>query len=105
MRSGKPFLRWAGSKKRLLPKLVNYWDDGFIRYVEPFMGSAALFFAIKPSNAILSDINSELVETFSAVRDHPRAVYNRLFRLPLGKDAYYQIRQEDASRLPTLDRA
>ena len=105
MRSGKPFLRWAGSKKRLLPKLVNYWDDGFIRYIEPFMGSAALFFAIKPSNAILSDINSELVETFSAVRDHPRAVYNRLFRLPLGKDAYYQIRQEDASRLPTLDRA
>lgn len=105
MRSGTPFLRWAGSKKRLLPKLVNYWDDGFIRYIEPFMGSAALFFAIKPSNAILSDINSELVETFSAVRDHPRAVYNRLFRLPLGKDAYYQIRQEDASRLPTLDRA
>ena len=105
MRCGKPFLRWAGSKKRLLPKLVTYWEDGFTRYVEPFMGSAALFFAIKPSNAILSDINSELVETFSAVRDHPRAVYNRLFRLPLGKDAYYQIRQEDASRLPTLDRA
>lgn len=104
MHNGKPFLRWAGSKKRLLPKLVSYWDNGFSRYIEPFMGSAALFFEIKPSNAILSDMNSELVEAFIAVRNHPRAVYNRLLHFPLGKDAYYQIRQKDASKLPTLDR-
>ncbi len=73
MCSGKPFLRWAGCKKRLIPKLIRYWDDGFTRYIEPFMGSAALFFEIKPPDAILSDINSELVETFSAIKDHPRA--------------------------------
>lgn len=105
MVNGKPFLRWAGSKKRLLPKLVPYWDEGFTRYVEPFMGSAVLFFTIEPSKAILSDINVDLVDTFTAVRDHPRAVYNRLYSLSLGEEAYYQIRQEDASRLSTLDRA
>ena len=101
----KPFLRWAGSKKQLIPKLRPYWGEGFTRYVEPFMGSAALFFAIEPSEAILSDTNLELVETFCAVRDHPRAVYNRLLYLPLGKDAYYRIRQEDASMLSSIDRA
>jgi len=69
------------------------------------MGSAALFFAVEPSQAILSDVNPNLVETFTAVRDHPRAVHNRLMRYPLGKDAYYHIRQEDPSRLPVLDRA
>lgn len=105
MPDNKPFLRWAGSKKRLLPKLLAYWDEGFTRYVEPFMGSAALFFAIGPSEALLSDINMDLVETFCTVRDHPLAVYNRLFRLPLGENAYYQIRQKDAVNLSPLDKA
>ena len=105
MHNGKPSLRWAGSKRQLLPKLITYWDEGFTRYIEPFMGSAALFFAIEPHQAILSDKNSDLVETFIAVRDHPRAIYNRLFRLPLGEDAYYRIREEDPLRLSALDRA
>lgn len=105
MSDGKTFLRWAGSKKQLIPKLRPYWGEGFTRYVEPFMGSAALFFALQPSKAVLSDINLALVETFCEVRDHPRAVYKRLLRLPLGEDAYYRIRQEDASRLSPLDRA
>ena len=69
------------------------------------MGSAALFFAIEPSDALLSDINSDLIETFCNLRDHPRAVYNRLQKLPLGEDAYYCIRQEYALKSPSLDRA
>lgn len=105
MSKSKSFLRWAGSKKRLIPELRSYWNEDLSRYVEPFMGSAALFFAIQPSRAVLSDINSELVETFCTVRDHPRAVFNRLHRLPIGKEAYYLIRQEETSRLPLLDRA
>jgi len=105
MPDNRSFLRWAGSKKRLLPKLIAYWDEGFTRYVEPFMGSAALFFAIRPSKALLSDINMDLVETFCTVRDHPLAVYNSLSRLPLGERTYYQIRQKDAAVLSPLDRA
>ncbi|MEI6757554.1 MAG: Dam family site-specific DNA-(adenine-N6)-methyltransferase [Chlorobium sp.] len=105
MSNGKSFLRWAGSKKKLIPELRSYWNEGLSRYVEPFMGSATLFFAIQPTNATLSDINSELVDAFCAVRDHPRAVFNRLQLLPLGRDAYYQIRSEYTSKLPILDRA
>lgn len=103
--AAKPFLRWAGSKRRLLPVLRRHWGERSTRYVEPFMGSAALFFAIQPPHALLSDINASLVETFCAVRDHPRAVYNRLLSLPLGERSYYRIRDEDAPRRPLLDRA
>ena len=99
------FLRWAGSKKRLFPKILPYWGNGFQRYIEPFMGSAALFFRLNPTTAILSDINSELVETFCAVRDHPKAVYNRLLKIPLGKESYYLIRNKDCSQIPLIDRA
>ncbi len=104
MSEGKPFLRWAGSKRRLIPHLRSYWRDDDVRYVEPFMGSAALFFALKPTSAVLSDTNAGLVEAFSSLREHPRAIYNRLVKLPLGEDAYYRIRKQDCKRLSRLDR-
>jgi DNA adenine methylase len=40
----QPFLRWAGSKRKQLPILSRFWNVDFARYVEPFMGSACLFF-------------------------------------------------------------
>ena len=91
-RGSRPFLRWAGSKRRVLPRLLPYWCDSYSRYVEPFMGSASLFFALEPSRALLSDINSELVRTFIAVRDSPETVYDELMQIPPGKDSYYQVR-------------
>lgn len=99
------FLRWAGSKRKLLPKLAPYWREEYERYVEPFMGSAALYFSLEPDNALLSDINGELVDTFSALRDHPRAIHNRLERIPLGSESYYSLRSQDPRELSQLDRA
>jgi DNA adenine methylase len=101
----KPFLRWAGSKKKLLPKLTSYWNDNFSRYVEPFMGSASLFFSIAPSKAVLSDINSELVHTYCVVRDHPKRIHTVLTSLPKGKEAYYRIRSQNPKDLPAIERA
>ena len=105
MDKGRPFLRWAGSKKKLLPKLTAYWNDSFSRYVEPFMGSASLFFSIAPSKAVLSDINSELVHTYCVVRDHPKRVHTTLASLPKGERAYYRIRSQNPNDLPAIERA
>lgn len=102
---GKPFLRWAGSKKKLLPKLTSYWNVKYSRYVEPFMGSASLFFSIAPSKAVLSDINSELVHTYRVVRDHPKRVHNALSLLPKGKRMYYKIRSQNLEELASIERA
>lgn len=103
--NSRPFLRWAGSKRKLLPQLSPYWQKGFKRYVEPFMGSASLFCATKPASALLSDINKDLVATFVTVRDHPRAVYNRLSKIPKGKRSYNRLRSIDPSTLNAFDRA
>src|SRR3954452_19394807 len=89
----KPFLRWAGSKKKLLPDLLTYWTAcAAKKYFEPFMGSASLFFALQPKTAVLGDTNKELVETFEAVRDSPRAVYSFLSDLAHTKETYYAVR-------------
>lgn len=100
-----PFLRWAGSKRRLLPKLSAYWLCDRKRYVEPFVGSAALFFALRPPRALLSDINSELIETFTLIRDDAANIYDRLIRLPLGRTSYYRLRAKKVVVLKPADRA
>lgn len=100
-----PFLRWAGSKRRLLSKLSAYWTSDAARYIEPFAGSAALFFALRPKRALLSDVNSELIEVFTLVRDDPRGVHRRLVQLPQGRESYYSLRAIRPQQLKPIDRA
>lgn len=101
----KPFLRWAGSKRQLVPKLLQFLQPSRDRYIEPFMGSACLYFAAQPKGAVLSDLNVELVNTFRVVRDRPRELAARLHRLPQGKRAYYRIRATQPANLSSLSRA
>jgi DNA adenine methylase len=61
-------LRWAGGKRRLLPELLSRVPK-FERYVEPFLGGGALFFALEPERAILADALEPLVTTYRVVRD------------------------------------
>jgi D12 class N6 adenine-specific DNA methyltransferase len=58
-----PLLRWAGSKRALLDQLMARRPPGNWRYVEPFAGSACLFFALRPQPAILGDRNRRLIQT------------------------------------------
>jgi DNA adenine methylase len=94
-----PFLRWAGSKRQLIETLSAFWNESFNRYVEPFMGSACLFFALRPKRALLGDINKELVNTFRVVRRSPALLARRLNKLPKGKRAYYRLRNQDPETL------
>jgi len=85
-------IRWAGSKRQLLTKLSCYWPKDAKRYVEPFCGSACLFFHLEPPKAILGDLNSELISTYKALKRDPLLVCEYLKRLQKGRNAYYRIR-------------
>jgi len=89
----KPVLRWAGSKQRLLPTLAAKMPAEFNRYFEPFAGSAALFFAVRPERATLSDINGELVNFYSLLRREPEYVYRRMISMPRTQSAYMDARE------------
>lgn len=75
-----PFLKWAGSKRRLVPELLALVPSRFGRYYEPFAGGAALFFALAPERAVLGDVNADLVATYRAVATEPAAVVRGLRR-------------------------
>lgn len=109
----RPFLRWAGSKQRLLGQIVPRLPLRFRTYFEPFLGAGSLFFLLEPPNAILSDTNLELVNTYRAVRDDPNKVLCHLEDYdPLDRDEYYKIRDSesqgrfrDAAKFIYLNRA
>lgn len=73
-----PFLKWAGGKRWLTKLGVNFQSIQFQRYIEPFLGSGAVFFHLNPQNAVLSDLNVRLVETYTAVRNDHAAVEKEL---------------------------
>lgn len=62
-----PIVKWAGGKTRLLPRLLARVPAQFGRYYEPFMGGAALFFALEPSAATIADVNPALVTLYRTV--------------------------------------
>jgi DNA adenine methylase len=91
----RPFLRWAGSKQRLLRQLLPLVPATFERYYEPFLGSAALFFLLLPPDAVLSDTCEELIATYEAVRGNPNVVLRHLAGMnPKDRDYFYAVREK-----------
>lgn len=97
----KSIVRWAGSKRSLLPELRRAFPlpGSFGRYIEPFAGSACLFFDRCPERAILSDLNEELITTYRAVRRDATLVVEAFRRIRRGKASYYRIRSIDPATL------
>jgi len=85
-------LRWAGSKKRLLRRLCERSPKKYIRYIEPFAGSAVLFYALRPRMAVLSDINADLIHFYRALRRAPIELHERVLRLDQSKETYLKVR-------------
>ncbi len=92
----RPFLRWAGGKRHLVPFLLSFVPSDVDRgiYWEPFLGAGSLFFALHPTRAILSDYNGDLIACFQAVRDRPDLVlrYLRMHAVCTSKDYYGKMR-------------
>jgi DNA adenine methylase len=101
----RPFLRWAGSKRKLIPNLKRFWSNAYCRYVEPFAGSACLFFDLQPAEAVLSDKNEELIEMYEVVRENPTTVYDNVTALPRDARTYYKQRTLNPASLSALRRA
>lgn len=93
----KPFLKWAGGKRQLLPTLEKYIPASYTTYYAPFVGAGALLFHLQPIKAVINDINSELINCYRVIRDYP----DKLIALceehkqNNSENYYYQIREQD----------
>jgi len=65
-----PVVKWVGGKRQLLPDIKKYIPKKISKYYEPFIGGGAVFFHLLPKEAVINDINSELINMYSVIRDN-----------------------------------
>lgn len=116
----KPFVKWAGGKRQLIPILNENLPESFGTYFEPFLGGGALLFHILTERNVqkcsISDLNSDLIlayttiksridELISSLKNHEKHYHKN------PKSYYYLIRNsnprseiEKTSRLLFLNR-
>lgn len=91
----EPFLRWAGGKnwlKNHIKTIIRIED--YNNYHEPFLGGASIFFNLTPSiTSFLSDSNSNLIETYSAIKENCLNVIQELKQFSNTEIDYYKIRK------------
>lgn len=92
-----PFLNWAGGKRWLTKLKDELFPNDVNRYIEPFLGSGAIYFFLAPKKAILSDINKDLIDTYVAIKEDYRKVLAILEEHHKNhtKTYYYRIRSSD----------
>jgi DNA adenine methylase len=88
----QPFLKWPGGKRWLWGALQPLLPSHFNRYFEPFLGGGAIFFALRPKRAILSDVNPELINAYIQVRDNVECIIKALGRLRNDRGTYERVR-------------
>lgn len=102
------FLRYPGGKRKLLPFLANYLPDTYKikgRYVEPFIGGGSVFFYLNPQDALIADLNRELIDLYTGIKNYPKKVWEIFNSFPSGKKTYYKIRDEQQKNKPIYYRA
>ncbi len=91
-----PPLKWAGGKRWFVARHMDLVPDSFNTYIEPFVGSGAMFFALEPNAALLSDANAELINLYQCIRDQPDEL-QRLLRYCHARhcsEFYYEVRAQ-----------
>ncbi len=116
----KPFVKWAGGKRQLIPEIEKHIPEKFNSYYEPFLGGGALLFHLISENhnskGYVSDLNSDLVLAYVTIRDKIDDLLKSLQKhsenyFSNSKTYYYSIREsvpksqiEKVSRLLFLNR-
>ncbi|HEU4404583.1 MAG TPA: DNA adenine methylase [Polyangiaceae bacterium] len=98
-------MKWVGGKGRLLEQFRSFLPSEYGCYFEPFLGGAALFFALAPAKASLSDVNEELIDCYTAVRDNVDSVIRALKLHYYDEDYFYKVREQSPKELPLPSRA
>ena len=97
----RPFLKWAGGKRQLLPEIVKYVPKMTSKhtYYEPFIGGGALLFQLQPPKAVINDSNKELINCYKVIRDSLDELMEELSKdkYSNSETSYYEMRDLDRS--------
>lgn len=101
----KPILKWAGGKTQMLPELLPRVPERYGKYIEPFFGGGALFFALQPKNAVIADSNPEIINVYQQVANDTEAVIRQLLIYKNTEECFYQVREQNWQTLDPFEAA
>lgn len=95
----KPFVKWAGGKSQILENIRSKYPaelgNTITKYAEPFVGGGAVLFDVlnryKFESVYISDINRELITTYTVIRDNADALITLLSTM---QNDYWQADEE-----------
>ena len=97
----RPFLKWAGGKRQLLPEIVKYVPKLTSKntYYEPFIGGGALLFELQRPKAVINDSNKELINCYKVIKDSLDELMEELSKdkYSNSETSYYEMRDLDRS--------
>jgi DNA adenine methylase len=91
-----PFVKWAGGKKQLLPRLMEHVPEHFDRYYEPFIGGGAFLLDLQPQIATINDVNEQLLNVYIQLQTDVEALIamiNELDAVECDKEHYMKMRE------------
>lgn len=104
-KSIRPFLRWTGTSREYLEYITKCLPSGFSRAVFPTIGGGSLYFALKPSNAIISDPNPAIGNLYQVLATDPDALIQEIQQYSTDKTFFYQLKKKPVSELNEVQRA
>lgn len=93
-----PFVKWVGGKRQLLDEIVPLLPGKVSSYCEPFVGGGAVLFSIQPKNAIVNDLNKDLIGVYKTVKDNVEDLIKDLAKHENTPEYFYAIRDLDRDK-------
>jgi DNA adenine methylase len=89
----KPIIKWSGGKYDEIKYFEKYFPSSYDTYLEPFFGGGSVFFYTRPKKAVVSDVHTELIDFYQAIKDkHMYDIYSFMEEHPNESDTYYEVR-------------
>lgn len=95
----RPILKWAGGKQQIIDLLLARTPSKYGKYIEPFFGGGALFFALQTDKAVIADSNPELINLYNIVASDVDTVISHLREMPNDKEFFYKVRSANVEEM------
>ena len=93
-----PVVKWVGGKRQLLDKITPMFPKRMTTYCEPFLGGGAVLFAVQPKNAIINDLNTDLMLVYEVIRDDVEMLIAELEKHENTSEYFYKLRDLDRDK-------
>ncbi len=93
-----PVVKWVGGKRQLLDEITTLLPKRITSYCEPFLGGGAVLFSIQPKQAVVNDLNQDLMTVYEVIRDDVEALIESLKKHENTQEYFYSVRDMDRNK-------